>query len=50
MTEEITKEVNDLVEMLNALALIKDKGQRQKFKSEIRYQLNVILKLIEKQN
>ena len=37
--EEFKKEVDDLVEMLNTLRLIKDKGRTKWLKREIRYQL-----------
>lgn len=37
--EEYEKEVNDLVEMLGCLRLIRDKGQRKWLKREIREQL-----------
>lgn len=37
--EEFKKEVQDLVEMLNSLRLIKDKGQTKWLKREIREQL-----------
>lgn len=42
--DEFEKEVNDLVEMLNDLRLIKDKGLTKWLTREIRDQLNKILK------
>lgn len=42
--EEFKKEVQDLVEMLNILHLIKDKGRTKWLKREIRAQLITILK------
>ncbi|MBD5199372.1 MAG: hypothetical protein HDS83_03155 [Bacteroidales bacterium] len=42
--EEFEKEVQDLVDMLNSLHLIKDKGRTKWLKREIREQLIKILK------
>lgn len=42
--EEFEREVRDLVEMLNNLHRIRDKGLRKWLKAEIRYQL---IKLLE---
>ena len=42
--EELKKEVQDLVEMLNSLHLIKDKGRARWLKREIRAHLIKILK------
>lgn len=42
--EELEKEVKDLVEMLNNLRRIKDKGRKRWLKSEIKEQLRKILK------
>lgn len=42
--EEFEKEVKDLVEMLNSLHLIKDKGLTKWLKREIRAQLIKILR------
>lgn len=41
--EEFEKEVQDLVDMLNSLHLIKDKGRTKWLKREIREQLIKIL-------
>jgi hypothetical protein len=41
--EEFKREVQNLVEMLNNLRLIKDKGLRRWLKIEIRNQLNQLL-------
>jgi hypothetical protein len=41
--EEFKREVQNLVEMLNNLRLIKDKGLRRWLKVEIRNQLNQLL-------
>ena len=42
--EEFEKEVKTLVEMLNSLRLIKDKGLTKWLKREIREQLIIILR------
>ncbi len=42
--EEFAKEVKDLVDMLNNLRRIKDKGRRPWFKAEIKEQLRKLLK------
>ena len=42
--DEFEREVKDLAEMLKALRLIKDKGQRKRMKAEIRYQLYLLTK------
>ena len=42
--EEFEKEVQNLVEMLNNLRLIKDKGRRRWLKAEIRAQLITLTK------
>lgn len=42
--EDFKKEVQDLVDMLNTLRLIKDKGRKGWLKREIRRQLQIILK------
>lgn len=42
--EEFRKEVQDLVEMLNSLHLIKDKGRKRWLKAEIRVQLTKLMK------
>lgn len=42
--EEFEREVQDLVDMLNSLRLIKDKGRRKWLKAEIRAQLTKVMK------
>lgn len=42
--EEFKKEVNDLVELLNSLHLIRDKGLRKWLKIEIKEQIRRLLK------
>ena len=42
--EEFKREVQDLIEMLNHLRLIKDKGRRRWLKAEIRVQLRALIK------
>lgn len=42
--EEFKMEVNDLVEMLNNLRKIRDKGRRKWLKAEIRVQLRALMK------
>lgn len=42
--DDYLKEVKDLVDMLNSLRLIKDKGQRKWLKAEIRHQLTKLLR------
>lgn len=42
--KEFEREVKSLVEMLNNLRLIKDKGRRRWLKAEIRYQLTELMK------
>lgn len=42
--EEYQKEVKDLVDMLNCLRRIMDKGRRKWLKAEIRIQLRILMK------
>lgn len=42
--EEFKKEAQDLVDMLNILRRIKDKGRRKWLKAEIRHQITILMK------
>lgn len=45
---ELKKEVDDLVGMLDSLRLIKDKGRYVEFEREVRLTFNLILKKMKK--
>lgn len=42
--EEFKREIKDLVDMINNLRLIKDKGRRRWLKTIIREQLRILIK------